>query len=257
MRELITAVDIFTDDSVFLLVIWSEDSRVYLAKDPSCRMDQVDTELINGLTGDLVPNNHIYPPWKDGIKAAPTPLLPNLYLKTCQKVWGYDGTSLIADCVAKEVRIMELISSKPHPNICCYYGCVREGGLIRGIVLQKYRCTLLDAISHNKDIQIPPFNIEKVINGIQDGLNHIHSFGLAHNDVNPTNIMLDDVGNAVIIDFDSCALIGTPVYGGTPGWTNWPTVAAIDNDTYGFELIVKFLRGEYDGRFDDNDMPIV
>jgi len=45
------------------------------------------------------------------------------------------------------------------------------------------------------------------LNGIEKGIQHLHSLGLVHNDINPSNIMLDkDV--LVIIDFDSCRPIG-------------------------------------------------
>ena len=69
--------------------------------------------------------------------------------------------------------------------------------------------------------------------------------------------MADDAGNPIIIDFDSCVAVGAPSRGGTPGWSKSPKVAAFENDTYSFELVAKFVQGEYDGMdfdldFDDN-----
>jgi serine/threonine protein kinase len=43
--------------------------------------------------------------------------------------------------------------------------------------------------------------------GIDRGLRHMHSLGLVHNDVNPSNVMLSD--EAIIIDFDSCLPVGS------------------------------------------------
>ena len=40
------------------------------------------------------------------------------------------------------------------------------------------------------------------------GLAHLHSLGFVHIDINPSNIMLDHQGDAVIIDFDSCTPVG-------------------------------------------------
>lgn len=60
--------------------------------------------------------------------------------------------------------------------------------------------------------------------------------------------MLDDDGHAIIIDFDSCASIGARSRGGTPGWSKCPTVAKIENDEHGFNLVTQFILGEYDGQ---------
>ncbi|KAK4182439.1 hypothetical protein QBC35DRAFT_509984 [Podospora australis] len=46
-----------------------------------------------------------------------------------------------------------------------------------------------------------------VLAGIKSGIQHLHALGLVHNDINPSNIMLDG-DKAVIIDFDSCRRIG-------------------------------------------------
>lgn len=40
------------------------------------------------------------------------------------------------------------------------------------------------------------------------GIQHLHSLGLVHNDVNPANNMVDEDGTAVLIDFDSCRRVG-------------------------------------------------
>ncbi|CAA7260725.1 unnamed protein product [Cyclocybe aegerita] len=257
MRNLISVVELFPFETppgdgpvplVATSVVWSENSTIYIAKEPSLRMNQITPQVLDTLVGSVIPKEHIYPPWIDGVTAAPDPIPPEIYVKTCQRLHDYDETQSIADGVADEIKIMEVISKKPHPNVCHYHGCVREGDLIRGIGIRKYKCTLWEAISRKNDVEIPPFDHDSVLQGIQAGLDHIHSFGLVHNDINPSNIMLDEAGKAVIIDFDSCRALDTPAGGGTPGWTNFATVSQIENDRYGLDLISKFMRGEYDGR---------
>ena len=49
---------------------------------------------------------------------------------------------------------------------------------------------------------------------ILKGIRHLHSLGLVHNDINPANIMLDNNGTAVLIDFDSCRRVGESLGGG-------------------------------------------
>lgn len=60
--------------------------------------------------------------------------------------------------------------------------------------------------------------------------------------------MLDDDGHAIIIDFDSCASSGTKSRGGTPGWSTSPNIAEVANDEHGFNLVARFIWGQYDGQ---------
>jgi serine/threonine protein kinase len=46
--------------------------------------------------------------------------------------------------------------------------------------------------------------------GIEDGIRHLHKRGLIHNDINPTNIMIDN--GPVINDFDSSRAPGETLH---------------------------------------------
>lgn len=52
----------------------------------------------------------------------------------------------------------------------------------------------------------------RVLTGIKDGIKHLHSLGLVHNDINPSNIMLDG-DRAIIIEFGSCRKLGQSLEG--------------------------------------------
>lgn len=53
---------------------------------------------------------------------------------------------------------------------------------------------------------------------LRAGVDQLHYHGLAHNDLNPSNILLTKDDRAIIIDFDSCKRFGEPVVdSGTPG----------------------------------------
>lgn len=57
--------------------------------------------------------------------------------------------------------------------------------------------------------------------GLESALSDLHRIGLAHNDVNPSKVMLHrETGAPVLIDFGSCRRIGERlgVTGGTDGW---------------------------------------
>jgi serine/threonine protein kinase len=66
----------------------------------------------------------------------------------------------------------------------------------------------------------------KIIDGNLKGLHFLHeTLSLVHNDINPSNIMLGDTRDVVIVDFDSCLPIGQEIgfrKGGTFSWTSEP-----------------------------------
>ena len=65
-----------------------------------------------------------------------------------------------------------------------------------------------------------PFDRGHCSRGIEAGVRHMHKLGLVHNDLNPSNIMMDG-DNPVIIDCDSCKREGDELgsKAGTDGWT--------------------------------------
>jgi serine/threonine protein kinase len=67
----------------------------------------------------------------------------------------------------------------------------------------------------------------------------MHKLGLVHNDLNPSNIMMDG-DNPVIIDFDSCKREGDELgsKAGTDGWTlDGQDHAMRENDLYSLSKI--------------------
>ena len=50
--------------------------------------------------------------------------------------------------------------------------------------------------------------MKESLGGILEGIRHLHSLGLVHNDITPSNIMLDDDGTLVLINFYSCRKVG-------------------------------------------------
>lgn len=52
-----------------------------------------------------------------------------------------------------------------------------------------------------------------VLEGVERGIRHLHSLRVVHNDINPSNIMLDDADVAIIIDFESCRRVGENLEG--------------------------------------------
>lgn len=57
------------------------------------------------------------------------------------------------------------------------------------------------------------------MDSLRSAVDYIHSLGLAHNDINPDNIMIGEDGLPVLVDFGSCAPYGERLESlGSEGW---------------------------------------
>jgi serine/threonine protein kinase len=125
------------------------------------------------------------------------------------------GTNYIPKALLDETLIMEQISKSAHPNIITYYGCRLRRGRITAILFERLGQTLSQYVS-SPDFQ--QLDKVKFVNALELAVTYLHSLGLAHNDINPDNIMLKD-GMPVLIDFGSCAVVGERLQSlGTEGW---------------------------------------
>ncbi|KAI0394415.1 hypothetical protein F5Y17DRAFT_475681 [Xylariaceae sp. FL0594] len=128
----------------------------------------------------------------------------------------------IADDVLRETAVCELLRQNPHPNIAEYRGCQVSGGdkRIVGVCFAKYEQTLMQAVNPHsygkRQFQAARQDrlqsYRHILKGVESGLRHIHKLGFAHNDINPSNIMLHgDV--PIIIDFNSSQKVGESLEG--------------------------------------------
>ncbi|KAF8991066.1 hypothetical protein BDQ17DRAFT_1371211 [Cyathus striatus] len=219
-RELLEAFRACDENGfLYLTVAWKEGDAFYIGEHYE-NVVTVNDEELSKLQGSSVPKDHIQAPWSTTYTEAPNPLPEGVYIKNPIGISFYEGTP---------IAIFENILKNPRQNVCTYYGCIRDGDYVGGVT------------------QTTPFNPQAILTGIRQGLDHIHSLGLVHDDINPRNIMIDDDGEPVIIDFNSCMLPGELSRGGTPGWSNCPNIATFENDEFGFDLICKLVRREYDG----------
>ena len=58
------------------------------------------------------------------------------------------------------------------------------------------------------------------MDALESAVSHLHSLGLAHNDLHPGNILVDDKGAPVLRDFEAAREIGAKlgIRRGTGGW---------------------------------------
>jgi serine/threonine protein kinase len=114
------------------------------------------------------------------------------------------GGSLVPQILLEEVQVMEFLARHPHPNIVPYHGCMVKRGHITGIALPRYQ-KILDRRFHHDASGLDLGRFERQC---RDAIDHIHSLGIAHNDLNPSNIALDTHDDPIIIDWGSCKEFG-------------------------------------------------
>jgi serine/threonine protein kinase len=191
-----------------------------------------------------IPNDEIYPPMPADWSALEMPVSePEHYVKRPRLAsyrWA-KGTSQLADRFLKEGRTLHLMRQDPHPNVAKLEGCLVGGGRILGLVLTRYPTTL----QHRVQIQDGnPLDRVSCFRGIVAGVRHFHSLGIAHNDVNPNNIMLDEGDRPVIVDFGGCMPFGEKLTeSGTPGWNEGfdEDVSRANNDRIGLTKVGEWL----------------
>ena len=256
MRELIKSYEAWhpeTDTFDHTVIIW-KDGENYYQISHSARDGTFD---LNDLpTPSPIPMEPFKAHWNPSLTECPQPSPMDSYRKSPAIMLLEDinpSTRTPGEDMLREAEMYEIIKQYPHPNICHYYGCIRNGQDLTAICLRKYKCSLRDAVRGGA-----PVDRDVIVSGIAKGLQFLHdTIGLVHNDINPSNIMLDDQGHPVIIDFDSCAPIGQDMDGrktGTFGWVRKPEprICTVESDDYALSLIGQYL----DGKVDDGDLPL-
>jgi Protein kinase domain len=190
------------------------------------RCSSLSDVTAESLTNDIrIPVEAYNPLFPSELTRAPDPLPINSFIKKPQLI-SYDRIclgsqpTLIAESLLEEATVCELLIKHRHPNIAAYFGCQVSDGRIIGLCFARYQRTLMQEVN--------PIGLMKresramrcrntkdysgVLAGIESGIRHLHSLGLVHNDINPSNIMLDG-DQAIIIDFGSCRPVGESLQG--------------------------------------------
>ena len=236
------------------MVLWQEDGSLYLFCYTG-RFHPDDLEKIPKPSSPL-PANTFEAPRDPSLSYISEPFPPDSYLKSPPLFIEKDVYERIVAGetyspgmnMLGEANIYEKLRLKPHLNICHFYGCILspQGDTVKGLCLRKYRCTLQQAM----DCADHPLKVESVMQDIREGLTHLHKMGFAHNDLNLSNVMLDDEDRAILIDFDSCLPIGEGFNGRKAGTFGWqmdppPVTSERHNDWFAFAILQKHLQASY------------
>lgn len=222
------------------LILRSLDDEYFFAttKDRVGESTSVD---LDRLVKTRIPSDNIWPRYSIDFLRAPDPLPLDCYVKE-PNLLDYGDTlasTQMSYQIIHEIQICEILRLHPHPNISTYKGCVVRSGRIRGLCFSRYKMTLAQRLSEAQGL-----DKHLCYQRIEKGIHHLHSLGLVHNDVNPTNIMLDEKDNPCIIDFDSCQFQGQKLglKGGTRGWTmEGEAYASLENDFFGLARLRELM----------------
>jgi hypothetical protein len=199
----------------------------YVGKLPTALDEVDDADVLTCL--EPVPPDCIHPKFPNGFTIAPDFDPINHYLKAPS--YTYDdcqpGKMFVAECVLNEVTVLERLKLHPHPNIVSYLGCVVKDGRITHICLEKNPCSLVAQAEQGLDTH----QSQRILEGVQAGVNYLHDLGLAHNDINPENICLGMTGEPIIVDFDGCLPFGEKLLKG---------VSMVDDPKGGFPISSKY-----------------
>ena len=171
-----------------------------------------------------IPDEEIFPAWPpaDGkLTQAPETVPANIYVKrpslALYSVFKeHNVLHLLSQGLMEEAQIMEVLSRHPHPNIICYYGCQVRRGRVTGLVLDRHPADLTNYLKNG----MGTVDKEPFMEALESAVHHLHSLGLAHNDLNPKNILVNEARMPVLIDLGSCHEVGRNLTTsrGTKGW---------------------------------------
>lgn len=200
--------------------IVTHEHRVYVGQAP-VRKYHLTAKIINESL-KFVPDDEVYPEAPPNITIASVPINNKEVFVKGPTLSLYDtlaGTDSLPRLLLQEAETLELLSRVgQHPNIVRYHGCLVKRSRIIGIVLGRLT-ELLEYRFEDKGRE--PFDAEACMRKIESAVQFLHSQGLAHNDIKPTNIMLDEHDEPYMTDFGSCRPFGSLlITGGTPGWVD-------------------------------------
>ncbi|KAI9800500.1 MAG: hypothetical protein M1825_004048 [Sarcosagium campestre] len=191
----------------------TDDHIAYFGKSKLRKYDLTPKDIIESL--ERIPDEDVYPLAPNSITVTEKPTNDKFYFKGPKLDNAFRGTDLLQKLLLQEVNTLELLTRNPHANIINYHGCVIRRGRIVGFVLDRLPRTLEDRLKNDAE----KIDIEICMGKIQSAVDHLHSLGLAHNDLTPHNIMVDKNDSPILIDFGSCGPFGaTLITAGTPGW---------------------------------------
>jgi len=163
----------------------------------------------------------------------------------------FGGFVRIKDIVLREIQTCEMLRRHPHTNVCLYKGVdYNKHFQVTGLLFERYDANLRDFVLDQHH-----FDVRKCIQNIRQGIAHMHSLGLVHCDIKPSNILVDITAQRFVVgDFDSTHKIDAPleIKWGTAGWTPKAVQtagrASFGIDLYAFGMLKAWIKAKGNGK---------
>jgi serine/threonine protein kinase len=221
-----------------------QDDNAYYGEIPDLEFAALSLEDVNRYLKHI-PDEVIYPKAPPGITVLPESERAGKYIKR-PKLSGFnsDLAPKLQQLLLDEAEIFEILLKNPHQNIIRYHGCIIKNGRIAGLALDRYPTNLEARLAD----QSRPFKKALCRERIKSATDHIHDLQLAHNDLNPSNILVDDEDEVFVTDLGSCRPFGAAlITTGTIGWIDEDfTTSERHHDETALEKIEGWLDGTYD-----------
>jgi hypothetical protein len=127
----------------------------------------------------------------------------------------------------KDLENCQMLMQHPHPNVLPYLRCLVEDRRVTGLCFKRASKTLIEMVNPKIVLKVKfdalrhsLLNKEKLLQGYEASIRHIHSIRYVHNDVCLTNLMVLDDGTLVVIDFDMLTKKGAIQYDGRFEWSD-------------------------------------
>jgi serine/threonine protein kinase len=124
-------------------------------------------------------------------------------------------------------------------------------GRVGAIVLRKYPRSLESVFNSDE----PRLDKEQIMADVRAALEHLHALGYIHNDINPSNVLLDEEDRAVLVDFGITGKTGEAKdpHLGTPFWSQKSGTSHSGNDWFSLDLLQRWMNGQRPG---DESWPV-
>ncbi|KAK1811759.1 hypothetical protein LTR12_013856 [Friedmanniomyces endolithicus] len=194
-----------------------------------------------------IPDEQVYPLAPPGLDVHDPKDTDGYYIKRANLI-GFDDAEVaktLPRILLEEAKVLQSLKQRHHLNLVKYYGCNLKGDRIAGLVLKKYPKTLQQYFLQDY-YDFSDFDAKACMKGLRSGIQHLHSLGLAHNDLNPMNAALDGDNKVVILDLGSCRGFGEElISAGTAGWfdedsPDW-AISAKAHDEFALQKIESWL----------------
>jgi len=211
------------EEPLFTIVVFSQNEQIYTARfDGRCGSK---TNIDLGELEDVVKldKTEFQPQYSDEYTRA-KPINESFVkrpdLLSCYPINDTNKKRIAAE-ILQEVQVYEMLKVHPHPSIAEYLGCEVTDGKISGICFKRYKQSLqqrlnpghLNKRAFARSARLDEGWCSRIVEGIKSGLDRLHALGFVHNDITPSNIMLDEGDTPIIIDFGSCRAIGESLEG--------------------------------------------